>query len=113
MRRVDVMNCSRLFEYFRDKLLLALVFLFVTNLPAVAGPSTGDDTFFGEPGLAITPFSQANRRLAQSGSAFAAGAASAAPAAQPSVEQHSQQLANWPLVDISLPKSRKPKSNRF
>ena len=74
-----MMNGPKVSVLFRVN-LLALVFLFATSLPAVAGPSTGESTFFGEPRLALTPFSQSDRLFADSGSAPAGGAASAAAA---------------------------------
>jgi hypothetical protein len=79
--RIEVMlNGPKVSVLFRVS-LLALVFLFVTSLPAAAGQlTTGDDTFFGDPGLALTPFSQADRLFAYSGSAPAGGTASAAAA---------------------------------
>jgi hypothetical protein len=91
--RIEVMmNGSKISVLFRVN-LLALVFLFATSLPAVAGPSTGEDTFFGEPGLALTPFNQTNRLLAQSGSAPAGGAASAAAAPSASAGSKHGSLA--------------------
>jgi hypothetical protein len=98
----------RPFEYFMNSLLLTVVFLLTTSLPAVAGQSARDGALFAEARLGSAPFNQATRLtgnpdstrwhpdrfmvpdyltgmstrlLAKNGSTPAAGGAAKAPAA--------------------------------
>ena len=58
------------FSYCLSGLLLTVVFLLATNLPAVAGQSVRDDALFAEPGLGSTPFSQGTRSTGSPDSTF-------------------------------------------